>query len=129
MLVYKFGGTSVGSVVNMNHVKDIINTKDQKIVVLSAMSGTTNALVEISRLIEVGEGDVAKAHIKTLHETYTSVVNDLLQNESLRQDVHHYVNTRFEILSDAVGMSFSQLLHNEIVANGELLSTYMFSSS
>jgi len=127
MLVYKFGGTSVGSVVNMNHVKDIINTKDQKIVVLSAMSGTTNALVEISRLIEVGEGDVAKAHIKTLHDTYTSVVNDLLQNESLRQDVHHYVNTRFEILSDAVGTSFSQLLHNEIVANGELLSTYMFS--
>ncbi|MDH7913544.1 aspartate kinase [Winogradskyella sp. SYSU M77433] len=127
MLVYKFGGTSVGSVVNMNHVKDIINTKDQKIVVLSAMSGTTNALVEISRLIEVGEGDAAKAHIKTLHETYTNVVNDLLQNESLRQDVHHYVNTRFEILSDAVGTSFSQLLHNEIVANGELLSTYMFS--
>ncbi len=127
MLVYKFGGTSVGSVVNINHVKDIINTKDQKIVVLSAMSGTTNALVEISRLIEVGEGDVAKAHIKTLHETYTSVVNDLLQNESLRQDVHHYVNTRFEILSDAVDASFSQLLHNEIVANGELLSTYMFS--
>lgn len=127
MLVYKFGGTSVGSVVNMNHVKDIINTKDQKIVVLSAMSGTTNALVEISRLIEVGEGDVAKAHIKTLHETYTSVVNDLLQNESLRQDVHHYINTRFEILSDAVDASFSQLLHNKIVANGELLSTYMFS--
>ncbi len=127
MLVYKFGGTSVGSVVNMNHVKDIINTKDQKIVVLSAMSGTTNALVEISRLIEVGEGDAAKAHIKTLHDTYTSVVNDLLQNQSLRQDVHHYVNTRFEILSDAVGMSFSQLLHNEIVANGELLSTFMFS--
>ncbi|WP_431107889.1 aspartate kinase [Winogradskyella poriferorum] len=127
MLVYKFGGTSVGSVVNMNHVKDIINTKDQKIVVLSAMSGTTNALVEISRLIEVGEGDVAKAHIKTLHETYTSVVNDLLQSQSLRQDVHHYVNTRFEILSDAVNASFSQLLHNEIVANGELLSTYMFS--
>ena len=127
MLVYKFGGTSVGSVVNMNHVKDIINTKDQKIVVLSAMSGTTNALVEISRLIEVGEGDTAKAHIKTLHDTYTSVVNDLLQNESLRQDVHHYINTRFEILSDVVGTSFSQLLHNEIVANGELLSTYMFS--
>lgn len=127
MLVYKFGGTSVGSVVNMNHVKDIINTKDQKIVVLSAMSGTTNALVEISRLIEVGEGDAAKSHIKTLHDTYTSVVNDLLQNESLREDVHHYVNTRFEILSDAVGTSFSQLLHNEIVANGELLSTYMFS--
>ncbi len=127
MLVYKFGGTSVGSVVNMNHVKDIINTKDQKIVVLSAMSGTTNALVEISRLIEVGEVDTAKTHIKTLHETYTSVVNDLLQNESIRQEVHHYVNTRFKILSDAVDASFSQLLHNEIVANGELLSTYMFS--
>ena len=53
MLVLKFGGTSVGSAKNMNNVKDIINTKGQKIVVLSAMSGTTNALVNISECIKI----------------------------------------------------------------------------
>ena len=63
MLVYKFGGTSVGSVVNMNHVKDIISSTGNKIVVLSAMSGTTNALVEISELIKTNELAQAKTKI------------------------------------------------------------------
>lgn len=127
MLVYKFGGTSVGSVVNMNHVKDIINTKDRKIVVLSAMSGTTNTLVEISRLVEVGELTTAKTIITELNETYNAVVYDLLQDQALRLEVSKYVNTRFKLLLDAINEPFSQTLHNSIVANGELLSTFMFS--
>ena len=127
MLVYKFGGTSVGSVVNMNHVKDIINTKERKIVVLSAMSGTTNTLVEISRLIEVGELTTAKAIITELNETYNAVVYDLLQDQALRLEVSKYVNARFKFLLDAINEPFSQRLHNSIVANGELLSTFMFS--
>ncbi len=127
MLVYKFGGTSVGSVVNMNHVKDIINAKDRKIVVLSAMSGTTNTLVEISRLIEVGELTTAKAIITELNETYNAVVYDLLQDQALRLEVSKYVNARFKLLLDAMNEPFSQRLHNSIVANGELLSTFMFS--
>lgn len=127
MLVYKFGGTSVGSVVNMNHVKDIINTKDRKIVVLSAMSGTTNTLVEISRLIEVGDLKTAKAIITELNETYNAVVYDLLHDQALRLEVSKYVNARFKLLLDAINEPFSQRLHNSIVANGELLSTFMFS--
>ncbi|MDG4716154.1 aspartate kinase [Winogradskyella marincola] len=127
MLVYKFGGTSVGSVVNMNHVKDIINTKDRKIVVLSAMSGTTNTLVEISRLVEVGNLTTAKTIITELNETYNAVVYDLLQDQALRLEVSKYVNARFKLLLDAINEPFSQRLHNSIVANGELLSTFMFS--
>ncbi len=127
MLVYKFGGTSVGSVVNMNHVKDIINTKERKIVVLSAMSGTTNTLVEISRLIEVGELTTAKTIVTELNETYNAVVYDLLQDQALRLEVSKYVNARFKLLLDAIKEPFSQRLHNSIVANGELLSTFMFS--
>lgn len=127
MLVYKFGGTSVGSVVNMNHVKDIINTGEQKIVVLSAMSGTTNALVDISQLIAAGDLKTAKANVNALNETYNSVVYDLLQNETLRQEVSDYVNSRFQLLLESINQPYSQLLHNEIVANGELLSTFMFS--
>lgn len=77
MLVYKFGGTSVGSVVNINHVKDIIDNNDRKIVVLSAISGTTNALIEISNLIKSNKNEVAIERIKTLNENYNTAVYDL----------------------------------------------------
>jgi len=127
MFVYKFGGTSVGSVVNMNQVKDIVATKNRKIVVLSAMSGTTNALVDISNLVETGNINAAKHCIETLNETYNTVVYDLLQDETLRQEVSNYVNARFRLLLEAASAPFSNLLHNTIVSNGELLSTFMFS--
>ncbi|QNK76978.1 aspartate kinase [Winogradskyella sp. PAMC22761] len=127
MLVYKFGGTSVGSVVNMNHVKDIISTKGKKIVVLSAMSGTTNALVEISSLIKGNATNEAEAKIKALNEAYRKTVFDLIQNKALYQEVIQYVNSIFESLLAAVNQPHSVLLHNTILANGELLSTFMFS--
>ncbi|MFD1062741.1 aspartate kinase [Winogradskyella litorisediminis] len=127
MLVYKFGGTSVGSVVNMNHVKDIINTKEQKIIVLSAMSGTTNALVSISENIEKRDVQSAKRQIAELNETYNTTVYDLLQDKALRRDVSDYVNSIFSGLADAVNRPFSLQLQKTILANGELLSTYMFS--
>ncbi|TCK67978.1 aspartate kinase [Winogradskyella wandonensis] len=127
MLVYKFGGTSVGSVVNMNHVKDIINTKDQKIVVLSAMSGTTNALVTISEHIQAGRIDEAQEQINRLNETYNTTVYNLLHDERLRQEVSDYVNGIFKNLVQASTRQFNIQLHNSIVANGELLSTFMFS--
>jgi len=127
MLVYKFGGTSVGSVVNMNHVKDIINIKGKKVVVLSAMSGTTNALVEISDLIKGNETNEAEAKIKALNEAYRKTVFDLIQNKALYQEVIQYVNSVFESLLAAVNQPHSILLHNTILANGELLSTFMFS--
>ncbi|WP_299115904.1 aspartate kinase [uncultured Winogradskyella sp.] len=127
MLVYKFGGTSVGSVVNMNHVKDIITTDDQKIVVLSAMSGTTNALVAISESIAKGHIEAAQEQINNLNEIYNATIYDLLHVESLRQEVSHYVNGIFKNLHQAATRHFNTPLHNSILANGELLSTYMFS--
>ncbi|WP_179375362.1 aspartate kinase [Winogradskyella wichelsiae] len=127
MLVYKFGGTSVGSVVNMNHVKEIINTKGKKIVVLSAMSGTTNALVEISDLIKGNETNDAEVKIKLLEATYRKTVQDLIQNKTLQEEVIQYVNSIFSSLIESVNQPHSVLLHNTILANGELLSTYMFS--
>ena len=127
MLVYKFGGTSVGSVVNMNQVKDIINTNGKKIVVLSAMSGTTNALVEISELIQTKNLTKAKTKISELHQTYKSTVTDLISDSALQKETHTYVASVFEALEVCVSQSHNVLLHNTIVANGELLSTFMFS--
>jgi len=111
----------------MHHVKDIINTKDKKIVILSAMSGTTNALVDISHTIKVGDVDTAIKHIHQLNETYNKTVYNLIQNKSLRQEVSAYVNRIFATLLECVNQKHTLLLHNTIVANGELLSTFMFS--
>ncbi|OZV70966.1 aspartate kinase [Winogradskyella aurantia] len=127
MHVYKFGGTSVGSVVNMSHVKDIINDTQKKVVVLSAMSGTTNALIAISKAIEYKDLDTARAAIHSLNETYNSTVYDLIQDRPLQQEVSNYVNGVFKNLIDATKRRYSQQLHDSIVANGELLSTFMFS--
>ena len=127
MLVYKFGGTSVGSVVNMNHVKDIINTNGKKIVVLSAMSGTTNKLVEISEFIKANDLTQAETIIHQLHQTYNATIKDLIQVKALRQEVSTYVNSVFVALKESIHQPHSTLLHNTIVANGELLSTFMFS--
>ncbi|ARV09841.1 aspartate kinase [Winogradskyella sp. PC-19] len=127
MLVYKFGGTSVGSVVNINHVKDIIDNNDRKIVVLSAMSGTTNALVDISEFIKSNHTEAAIARINTLNENYNTAVYDLLHDKTLRQEVSDYVNRIFKNLVEATQKEYSTQLYNSILANGELLSTYMFS--
>lgn len=127
MLVYKFGGTSVGSVVNMNHVKDIINTKEKKVVVLSAMSGTTNALVEISELIKANALQTATTKIKALQQNYNATVVDLISDKALRREVTTYVVSVFSALLKTVHQPHSIGLHNTIVANGELLSTFMFS--
>ncbi len=127
MLVYKFGGTSVGSVVNMNHVKDIISTQGKKIVVLSAMSGTTNALVAISNAIKSGDISSAQIRIKELHAQYKSTVTDLIQDKTLHEEVLNYVRSVFADLNMYATQAPTLLLHNNIVACGELLSTFMFS--
>ncbi|MBT8244005.1 MAG: aspartate kinase [Winogradskyella sp.] len=127
MLVYKFGGTSVGSVINMNHVKDIISTPEKKIIVLSAMSGTTNALVAISEAIAIGNSALARDQINTLNEHYNTAVYDLLHEKVLRKDVSDYVNAIFSQLNQVTTKTYNLQHHNRILAIGELLSTYMFS--
>lgn len=127
MFVYKFGGTSVGSVQNMNHVKEIIKGNGSKIVVLSAMSGTTNALIQLSENIANGNRESALIQLHQLNESYQSTVYELLHDEPLRQETIAYVNAIFQMLTDVVTLPHSQILHNTIVAQGELLSTYMFS--
>ncbi len=126
MRVLKFGGTSVGSVQNMNNVKSIINDGDKKIVVLSAMSGTTNALVNIASKISEGNKNEASTEINNLYNKYVDVVNELIIDNSLKEVVSEYVSERFEFLNECVEKSFSQVVENEILAQGELLSTFMF---
>ena len=87
MKVLKFGGTSVGSVENINNVKNIINDGEQKIIVLSAMSGTTNALVEITNCIINDEPNIAIELINDLHGQYFETVDDLISNKVLNKQM------------------------------------------
>ena len=128
MKVLKFGGTSVGSVENMQNVKNIINDGDRKVVVLSAMSGTTNHLVAIAKNIADRQPNEALESINKLHETYFQTIDNLLQDNALNKDVKAYVSNVFNFLIACTYKEFSLILENSIVAQGELLSTYMFNS-
>jgi len=126
MKVLKFGGTSVGSIDNMMRVKELITDNDKKIVVLSAMSVTTNALVEISDFIKKGAIEQASEKIESLHVKYNNVIDELLESSVIKQDVGNYINEIFDVLRGLTSEKHSILVYNKIVAQGELLSTFIF---
>jgi len=128
MRVLKFGGTSVGSVENMIQVKEIINDQEKKIVVLSAMSGTTNALVTISDAIKEGNKRIASKYIDALEVSYEATIQALFSDAEVLYQVQEYVQDIFYELRTAIDKTHTQYLYNTIVSNGELLSTYIFST-
>ena len=128
MKVMKFGGTSVGTPQRMNQVLELISAgNDSKIVVLSALSGTTNALVNISNTIAEGYREEAKNKIEELENHYREFVNNLVEKETFREKANAIVSEHFEFLNIILKISFSEALNKDILAQGELLSTKLFS--
>ncbi|GAA3775152.1 aspartate kinase [Corallibacter vietnamensis] len=127
MRVLKFGGTSVGSIENMIHVKNIVNDGKKKIIVLSAMSGTTNALVEISLACKEGKRSLAKEYVNNLYLKYIDVILNLLQDYPLNKETECYVQSVFNYLNELIELPHSELIHGSIVSQGEMLSTFIFS--
>jgi len=127
MKIMKFGGTSVGKPERMHQVYELI-TKDaeSKIVVLSALSGTTNALVDISNSLSAGNKTEAKQKIDTLEAHYHAFVSDLLKTEALIAKGNAIVKEHFEFLNIITKISFSDALNKDILAQGELMSTKLF---
>ena len=82
MKVLKFGGTSVGSVERMKVVASLVNNSDRKIVVLSAMSGTTNSLVEFANYLHQKKSDIANDLLLGLKSKYYDTVSELLKTIS-----------------------------------------------
>ncbi|WP_142784276.1 aspartate kinase [Changchengzhania lutea] len=128
MKVLKFGGTSVGSIENMQRVKNIIDDGGTKIVVLSAMSGTTNQLVYIAESIANNKLDIALHKINELHDVYAETINTLILNPAIQKHVKAYVSSVFNLLLDSTYLPYSKGLENTILAQGELLSTYIFNA-
>lgn len=127
MFVLKFGGTSVGSIENMTNVKNIINDGQRKVVVLSAMSGTTNALLTIADCIKFKEIENASEQIRELNQHYELTVSQLIHHNELRTEVDDYVTSIFDMLKASINVNYTNFLSNKIVAQGELLSTFIFS--
>lgn len=127
MKVMKFGGTSVGKPQRMKEVAQLVAASDEpKIVILSALSGTTNALVEISNLLAASDRSTAQEKIDALESSYQQFVNELLADEALLVKARKVLSEHFEFLSIILKISFSQALNKDILAQGELLSTKLF---
>lgn len=129
MKVLKFGGTSVGSPERMQQVARLITLdNDPKIVVLSAVSGTTNTLVQIGEHLRAGEQEKAADIIAGLHDKYESFVMELLETAKAREKAHAIIDEHFNFLKRLKTKGFNTAQEKEVLAQGELLSTKLFYS-
>ena len=127
MQVYKFGGTSVGKPERMHSVADLITRDNQsKIVVLSALSGTTNSLVSIGESLATDKKDEALEKIKVLKAHYDAFIHELLNTEDKKEEAIAIINEHFEFLKITLKISFNEALNRDILAQGELMSTKLF---
>ena len=128
MKIMKFGGTSVGKPERMHEVaKLIVKDEEPKIVVLSALSGTTNALVEISNSLANADRITAKQQIKALEVHYQNFIAALVTTDDAIANAKTIIAEHFEFLNIILKISFSEALNKDILAQGELLSTKLFS--
>jgi aspartate kinase len=126
MRVLKFGGTSVGSANRMKQLLDIIPQNEEVIVVLSAMSGTTNILVEIAKdLCNTNIGEASKK-VDALKNNYKLVIDELEPNESFQKPFQELVKGSFDTIGVMLGNPFSKTDEKVLLAQGELLSTGLF---
>lgn len=127
MKVMKFGGTSVGRPERMHQVAELITADNEPtIVVLSALSGTTNALVEISNSLAASNRVEAKRQIDALESHYRDFVGKLVTSDVSLNEALAIVSEHFEFLNIILKISFSDALNKDILAQGELLSTKLF---
>ena len=126
MKVLKFGGTSVGSAVRMRGVADIVVNDEPKIVVLSAMSGTTNSLVAIGHKLYADDKDGAKQLISELEAKYYDTVKELYKANEFQDEANAVIKEHFDFMKSFAVNVFNLFQERALLAQGELLSTKMF---
>lgn len=126
MRVLKFGGTSVGSAARMKEVANLIDDNHQKIVVLSAMAGTTNNLVEIANYLYQKNHDGANEVISSLEKKYEKEVDDLFTSEEYKIKGRELIKSHFEFIKSFTIDMFTVFEEKAILAQGELISTALF---
>lgn len=123
MKILKFGGTSVGSAERMHDVARLITASGRNIVVLSAMSGTTNTLTEISDYLHKGNVPGAQETLNGLRERYSRVVDELYSAPEAAEAAGAELERHFTFLARLMEEDFSQAEEKEVLALGELMST------
>lgn len=126
MKVMKFGGTSVGSAERMKNVASLITESGEpNFVVLSAMSGTTNSLVEISDYLYKKNPEGANEVINALEKKYQQHVEDLYSTDEYKQKTREFLAEEFDYLRSFTKDLFTSFEEKTIVAQGEVMSTNM----
>lgn len=123
MKVLKFGGTSVGSADRIRSVARLIDDDQPKIVVLSAMSGTTNTLLEIAGCLYRDEKQKALEIIQNLELNYYMVISELYEGEPAIHQAREFIQTVFTYLRSFINKDFYPLQEKAVVAQGEIIST------
>ena len=122
----KFGGTSVGNPDRMKALIPLICDSERKIVVLSAMSGTTNSLVEITDLLFADKITEASVKIDELRSKYHKVADELYSTDVSGKSGHNLIDSHFEYIRNFTLRVFTKLQEKAIIAQGELISTSLF---
>ncbi len=122
----KFGGTSVGNPVRMNSIIPLITDGEKNIVVLSAMSGTTNNLVEISDLLYEERTEEAAQKIELLRTKYHKVVDELYKTDQFKYKGLEVVDSHLNDIESLISLKHSRQYEKIILAKGELMSTSLF---
>ena len=126
MKVMKFGGTSVGTPQRMKEVTSLVTKSGEPVfVVLSAMSGTTNSLVEISDYLYKKNPDGANEVINNLERKYTKHLDELYTKEEYRTQTADFLRDEFNFLRSFTKELFTSFEEKTIVAQGEMMSTNM----
>jgi len=126
MKIMKFGGTSVGNPDRMRSIIPLINGEEKVVVVLSALSGTTNNLVEISELLYAGKTEEAIQKNEALRSKYYQVVEDLYSTDTYKKEGHELINSHFDYICDISANTLTKQQEKAILAQGELISTGLF---
>ena len=126
MKVLKFGGTSVGTPQRMKEVSKLITSDGKsKMVVLSAMSGTTNTLVEISDYLYKKNPEGANTIINRLEQTYIRHAKDIYATDEWREKTIQFLHEEFDYLRSFTKIHFTSFEEKVILAQGEIMSTNM----
>jgi aspartate kinase len=127
MIVLKFGGTSVGKPERLKKVAELVlGTPGKKIVVLSALSGTTNALVSIGENLMAGNIEKAETEITSLEKHYHPYVTALFTGEASQAIGQEIVSRYFILIRLLAAGQFDDKSYRELLAQGELISTELF---
>ena len=126
MKVMKFGGTSVGSPARMKEVTKLITKSGEPVfVVLSAMSGTTNSLVDISNYLYKKNPEGANEVINQLERKYLKHVQELYTTDAMKEKTSDFIKSEMSYLRSFTKELFTSFEEKSIIAQGELMSTNM----